>query len=168
MTDIQAVESFFSEANEASQQGYPYFKVETIGDFCRGYLVKKRTQKNDLKVNEEVYQRVYTIEVPEGESYKAYTKEGQVTVNGGELMDVYGRATVDSDGKSVSIIVGIDNVALGELVGFKYTEQRKPSKPGFNGAKIVTGYRSHTVREDILKKYTEGELTPAASAEAPF
>ncbi len=168
MTDIQSVDKFFSEANEASQQGHPYFKVETIGDFCRGYLVKKRTQKNDLKTDGEAYQRVYTIEVPEGESYKAFTKEGEITVKGGELMDIYGRATIDSDGKSVSIIIGIDNVPLGELVGFKYTEQRKPSKPGFNGAKIVTGYRSHVIREDILKKHIESEMTPVSSAEAPF
>lgn len=167
MTEIQPVADFFTEANEASAQGNPYFKAEVVGDFCRGYLIKKRTQKNDLKLDEEVYQRIYTIEVPEGESYKAHTKEGVVTVNGGELMDVYGRATVDSEGKRVAIIIGLDSAPLGGLIGFKFTEQRKPSKPGFNGAKIVTGYWSGVIREDIVKKNAEAEMTPISS-EAPF
>ena len=158
---------------EASSKGNPWFKVENVGDMCRGFLVKKGLKLDDMKTGKElseVWQRVYTISVPDGESYKAYDsgEKKLVDIKGGQLMAVYGRMPVDMDGRKVSIIANMEDAPLGQLVGFKFTEQRKPSEKGFNGAKIVTGYKFPEHRKDLVQEVISEGGVAADGSGLPF
>lgn len=160
------------DAHEASVKGNPYFHLDTLNERCRGYLVKKSLKKDDMKSatrGEDVWQRVYTILVPEGESYKAWSDEKSIDIKGGELMDVYGRMPVEMDGKTVNIIAGMEDAELGQLIGFKYVEQRKPTEKGHQGAKIVNGYKFPERRDDLVNKAMSAAATPAdGDKKVPF
>ncbi len=151
-------EDFFSEANVANPPASPYFKLKKIGDKCRGFLVSTSVRDNDMKPGTK--QTVYKIQVPKGEMYQAYLKgDEMVEVKEGETIDVYGRMPIERDGQTVSIAAGVDNAKIGQMIGFKFTEERKTEK-GFS-AKIMQGYKSEEIDETIagtaMSSETEGQ-----------
>jgi len=153
-------EDFFSSANVANIPSNPYFKLEKVGDKCRGWLVTTSLRDNDMKPGTK--QTVYTIQVPDGEMYPAYKGGERVEVQGGGLIDVYGRMPVEKNGQIVTIIAGLDNCKVGQMIGFKFTEERKGDK-GF-AAKILTGYKSEEFNDSILEKL----MKPESSEGQPF
>lgn len=147
----------FNEFEAINVKSYPYFNLKNVGDCCSGYLVRKseRVDQN----NAQRMQRVYTIVVPEGKTYKATksVKEGEVEIHGGELMDVYGRMPIDRDGKlPLRIVPGVEEAKLGTLVGFQFTETRKNKTA--NDSKILTGFVGKIVRKDLVEQYGDNTI----------
>lgn len=179
-------EGFWSEKNQVVTAGNPSAIFNTIGDKVRGYLVKKSFRLNDMKEDDglgDVYQRVYTIRVKEGEVEKAKTKDGVVDVKAGGLIDVYGKmlSKYPMEGKRVQIILGADDVAYGTMLGFLFTGELPPKKKGFKPTKVVKAYADpDDVSQESVKEAGWGGMkapvpstpdAPAAvtpSEDAPF
>ena len=148
----------------STQASYPYFNPKKIGDACRGYLVS--TQLRQDMHNEALQQRVYIIEVPEGETYEATTKvaDPAVKIKGGERMSVYGRFT--RDGSNIKVIDDFEEVELGRLVGVKYDKDRK-SKAG----KTYKNWNTFVFNEQLEGydgQQEESEVSEEKKADVPF
>lgn len=168
---MSSVQDFFSDENKASQKGNPYFAANTIGDFCRGYFVKSRDQINQMKENKaddrKIYNRVYTLVVPQGEEYKAMSGGEEVAVKGGELIDVYGKMQIEEEGKLVQVISGFRNLTPGVMVGVKYVEDRPATQKGFRPTKIVSGFIDvRDVNMDAVKAHTFGGMVNPETGDA--
>lgn len=163
-------QGFWDSKNEVSGSGNPAFSFKNVKDFVRGYLVKKSLRKNDLKApvdGEDVYQRVYTLAVKDGEEYECSTKNGAMKRKGGELIDVYGKMLIEAriDGKRVQIIKGGEDVELGTMVGFMFTEEIPPTKKGNHPTKIVKCYAdADDVNKDLVKSAAMSKMKDAEGA----
>lgn len=162
-------QDFFSEANEIVVTRNPYFKLENVGDSVRGILVRKSMVENQNEGKEGTFQRIYTLCVLEEDDGKWSAWKGgeKQVMKKGELIDVYGKMLIDEEetGKKVAITAGADDLQLGYLLGFKYTEQLAPTAKGRQGAKIQKAYADKSKRYmDIVEKYSPKveELDPAS------
>lgn len=167
---MSSVSDFFSDENKASQKGNPYFAAINIGDFARGYFVKSRDQVNSMKENKkddrEIFNRVYTVVVPQGEEYKALSGGEEVTVKGGELLDIYGKMLIEENGKLVQIIGGFANITPGVMIGVKYESNRPATQKGYKPTKIVAGFiNTRDVNMDAVKAHSmAGMVNPETGA----
>jgi hypothetical protein len=148
----------------STQASYPYFNPKKIGDACRGYLVA--TQVREDMHNDAMQQRVYILEVPEGETYNATTKvaDPAVKIKGGERMSVYGRFPMGDS--NIKVIDDFEGADLGRLVGVKYDKDRT-SKAG----KVYKNWNTFVFPEQ-LEGYDgqpeEGEVSEEKKADIPF
>ena len=152
--------SLFSDENKSVTKGNPYIKWGKVGDRVNGYLVRKSTRLNDLKEDDgqgDVYQRVYTLLVKEGQEFTAHTKEGEVVVKEGELLDVYGKMLSRDliEDKRMQIILGAEEVPLGRMIGFMFTGTKPPVKKGWSATQLVETFSDkNDERKDLLEKNT--------------
>ena len=170
----QAHDDFFSAGNQANASGNPYFATNKIGDACRGFLVRIGKRKNDMKQPKpgeeatDYMQRVYTIVVPEGESYEATSKGERVTVKGGELIDIYGKVPVlQPDGTKLAVILGFDGVQIGQMIGVKYTGDKPAKQKGFHPTKVVDGFIGREFSQEAVEKAGFGSMIPAKAVATP-
>lgn len=117
-----------------------FWQTKTVGDAIEGTLISKRIVDNQLSGKEQV---IYELKTADG-----------------SIWNVGGKPGIDNQ---------MRNVKLGQIVGFKFIEQRKPSKPGLNGAKVVQVYANPSiVDEEWLKQQEEeGAAVEAGEQEAP-
>jgi hypothetical protein len=108
----------------AAAVSYPYFNPKNIGDAVRGYIVGYQ-EREDMH-NNTLRQKVYILEVPEGETYEATKKAGEpvVKIKGGERLSVYGRFTQDNGVADLKVIDEFETLPLGQLVGVQYDRDR--------------------------------------------
>ena len=155
-------QDFFSEKNAAVTKRNPYFKLENIGDAVRGILVKRSVSENTQAGKEETYQRVYTLCVTKEDDGKwtAFAKGEPEKIKAGELIDVYGKMLIEKDGQKIAICNGVEpeEVELGYLTGFKYTEQLAPKQKGFSGVKVMRAFVDKNVQNLELVKEHGGEM----------
>lgn len=148
----------FSDENKSVTKGNPYFKWSKVGDRVNGYLIKKSVRLNDLKEDDglgDVFQRVYTLMVKDGDEFTAYTKEGEVIITGGQLIDVYGKMLSRDliEDKRMQIILGAEEVPLGRMIGFMFTGTKPPAKKGWSATQLVEAFSDKTdERKDLVSK----------------
>lgn len=160
-------DEFFTDKYAGLAKGNPYFNLKTVGDKCRGFLVRK-SEKADMN-KEGVMQRIYTLCVPEGEEYTATVKAGEpdVTLKGGDLIDVYGRMPIDEDGRTVKITKDADTAPLGVLVGFKFTKEVPSQSNAKYMAKFMEAFVDLTSkRPDLVLKHNGNMVS--SSDDLPF
>lgn len=163
--------SLFSDENKSVTKGNPYFKWGKVGDKVNGYLIRKSSRKNDLKEDDgqgDIYQRVYTLMVKDGDEFTAHTKEGEVIITGGELIDVYGKMLSRDlvEDKRMQIILGAEEVPLGRMIGFMFTGTKPPAKKGYSATQLVEAFSDKTdERKDLVSKNTWDAMgAPEAAA----
>ena len=91
-----------------------FFKFENVGDKVSGVLINKQRKEGQGAFPAQM---IYTLKKSEGEEVKvpiSETKMGTIEI--------------------------LDPVELGTMVGFKFSEQLKPSQPGYKGAKCIDVY----------------------------
>lgn len=167
---ITKSDDFFSDRFQSNQKGNPYFNLKKVGDKCRGFLVR-RSDRPDQN-NEGTVQRVYTIVIPDGEEYPATINatEGDTTLKGGDLMDVYGRLPRDQeDGSRLKVTPGAEEAMLGTLVGFKFTEERASKTNAKYKAKIMQAFVDQkSKRPDLVEKHGGFQMEAASGEGLPF
>lgn len=152
--------NLFSDENKSVTKGNPYIKWEKVGDKVNGYLVRKSSRQNDLREDDgqgEVFQRVYTLMVKDGDEFTAHTKEGPVIITGGQLIDVYGKMLSRDlvEGKRMQIILGAEEIPLGRMTGFKFTGTKPPAKKGYKPTQLIDAFSDKTDdRKDLVSKTT--------------
>ena len=95
--------------NEENKMKHDHFKTITIGDSLEGTFVKKRVIPNNNKVGEN--QNLYVIKQADG-----------------DFIDVYGKPGIDAQ---------MEEVTLGQIVGFKYSAETPAKVAGHNPTKVV-------------------------------
>jgi len=102
-----------------------WFKFEKIDDKVEGTLVGIKTINNQLSGGE---QRVY-----------------ELMLDNGEYWNVGGKPGIDGQ---------MQRVKLGQVVGFQFVSEKKPSKPGLSPTKIIQVFaNSKVVNEKWLSEY---------------
>jgi len=108
-----------------------FWKYPNIGDKVSGTFIRKSSQTNRINGQEQI---LYEIKTPEG-----------------KIVTIGGKRGIDMQ---------MQNVKLGQIVGFEYVEER-PSKEGLNPAKIVQVYANTTiVDEQWIKDNEEAQSGP--------
>ncbi len=134
--------------NEENKMKHPHFQTITIGDSLEGTYVKKRIIPNTNKPGE--MQNLYIIKKTDG-----------------EFMDVYGKPGIDAQ---------MEDVTLGQIVGFKYTAENPSANPKFNPTKVVDVFSNkETVdqvwvdaNKDLIEAEAISQSTPVpASVSTP-
>ena len=123
-------------------------KKSFIGRQYRGIYVKKEIVPDRL--NEKVpnaKQTLYTLA-----QAKMKDKDGKdwKDIEGG-ILKVAGRGS-----ENPKVFPGMEICRFGVEVGFKFVEERKPSKPGFNKAKIIRTFKDPTnkIHQDVLDEFS--------------
>lgn len=93
-----------------------WFAFKNIDDNIEGTFIGKRQVPNQLK---GALQWVY-----------------ELLLDNGEVWNVGGKSGID---------VQMRHIKLGQIIGFKFVEQRKPSKPGQQGTKIIQVFANPNV-----------------------
>jgi len=106
-------QNVFSEDNKRVPSSN-FFKFENVGDKVSGVLINKKRKEGSGAFPPQV---IYTLRDEEGEEINVGISE-----------------------KKTGIIEIMDEVSLGTIVGFKYSDQLKPSQPGYKGAKCIDVY----------------------------
>jgi len=137
--------NIFSDENKVKSN---WWQKKQIGDSIEGTLISKRTVLNQLR-NQD--QTVYELKV------SSLVQEGKPVAAIGEFWNVGGTFGIDQQ---------MRNVKLGQIIGFKFTEERKPSKPGLNPTKVVQVYANpKVVDEQWIKEQAEQMEVEANIAE---
>lgn len=104
-----------------------WFKFEKVGDRIEGTLIARREMMNQLR----------------GEMQMIY----EIMLENGEVWNVGSKKAID---------IQMRRVREGQIVGFEFVEERKPSKPGLNKIKVVQVYANPAVvNEKWLKEQEE-------------
>ena len=108
-----------------------WWEKKIVGDAIEGTFISRRIQLNQLSGKDQ-------------EIYEILTADG-------EVWNVGGNPGIDTQMK---------HVKLGQIVGFKYVEEKKPVKVGMNGAKIVQVYANkETVDKEWLNSQAKELIT---------
>jgi len=105
-----------------------WFKFETIGDRIQGTYIGKREMLNQLSGNN---QTVYELKTENG-----------------EIWNVGGKVGIDSQ---------MTHVKFGQIIEFRFIEERKSKKPGMNAARIIQVFaKKELVDKDWLLEQEAG------------
>jgi len=104
-----------------------WIKFEKVGDRFAGTLISVRTAKNSLN----------------GEDQQVY----ELLKKDGSIWNLGGKPGIDAQ---------MRNIKIGQIIGFYFAEERKPSKPGYNPTKIIKVLTKGEMNEEWLAENTGG------------
>jgi len=120
--------------NDDNKVSGNWWKQEKPGDEIEGTYVGKREVMNQLRGENQLI-------------YELKTKDG-------EFWNVGGKPAVDSQ---------MRHIKVGQIIGFKFIEERPSKKPGMNAAKIIQVFANPSVvDEEWLKQQEEQSLNAEA------
>lgn len=127
-------ESWDNEENEV-KSNWMKFNVP-LEDKIHGTLIAKRQMKSTMGDKAGTMVNVYEIKADEDSVYHALDKkkkliEEPIQIKAGEIYSVGGTATIDRQ---------MQNIAVGQIIGLKFIEEKESKTAGFNPAKIVKVY----------------------------
>ena len=127
--DIQ--DDVFSEENEVKIV-YKTIKFGRVGDYFKGTLINNtRTMQNNLSEKKEM-QTIFELKAKEGSLH--LITDRQVDPNATKI--VAGEDWSFITGKTV-MLKALEKAKIGQIIGLKFTEEKKAGKKGFNPAKII-------------------------------
>lgn len=110
-----------------------WWKTEKVGDKIQGTLIGKRQVANQLSGQD---QWIYELLIEEG-----------------EVWNVGGKAAID---------IQMRHVKLGQIVEFRFIEERPSKKPGMSATKIIAIYQDkNVVNEKWLQEQEQANLNTA-------
>lgn len=99
-----------------------FFKFKKLNDYIQGTLIDKYEQEDRMPNAKSGLQWIYEIKAV------ASKQDGVETEENDTIIKVGGKLALDSQ---------LKNVGLGQIIEIRFVEEKKPSKPGLNGAKIL-------------------------------
>jgi len=102
-----------------------WFKFEAVGDSVSGTFIGKRQVQNQLSGS---MQWIYELKTEDG-----------------EVWNVGGKAAVDTQ---------MRHVKLGQIIGFKFVEERASKKAGMNAAKIIQVFAN---KENVDQEWLDSD-----------
>jgi hypothetical protein len=148
---IQEKDNLFDEDNEIKIPFATWEDKETkkpfVGRQYRGIYVKKEIVPDRL--NEKVPNAKQTLYTLAQARMKDKDKDWK-DIEGG-ILKVPGRGS-----ENPKVFPGMEICRFGVEVGFKFVEERKPSKPGFYKAKIIRTFKDPTnkIHQDVLDEFS--------------
>ena len=142
-------DNFFNEEHEVQNN---WVKFSKIGDQIKGTLVDVRDVESRLPGQEGKKVKVYEIKAHEGEFHELDDKknivEPAIKVGEGEFWNVGGRMVIDNQ---------MRNIKRGQIVGFRFTDEKPAQKKGYNSFKIIKVYAGEMDEEFTALKKDEEE-----------
>lgn len=99
-----------------------FFKFKKPGDFIQGTLIDKYEQEDRMPNARTPMQWIYEIKAV------ASKQDGIEAEENDTIIKVGGKVGIDNQ---------LKNIGLGQIIEIRFVEEKKPSKPGLNGAKIL-------------------------------
>lgn len=103
-----------------------------IGDWVKGTLVSVREVDSRLPGKEGEKQNIYEI-LAAGGSFHAINEDKTVakeatTIEAGAYWNVGGKPAIDN---------AMRNIKVGQIIGFRFAEEKKSTTKGFNATKVI-------------------------------
>lgn len=109
----------------------PQIKLGKVGDWFRGVVVDNTRQMENKLSGKHEMQTVYEFKAIAGSFHDIVDKvveQNPTAVIPGEFYSFFAKGAVQAQ---------LKNAKIGQVIGFKFQEERPASQPGFNPTKIV-------------------------------
>ena len=136
-------DDIISDENEIK---IPYASWDKVGKSYKGVYVLREVVPNSLKVGEQ--QVNYTL----AEATERVDEKSEAKPVEGSILKVSGRGS-----RNPAVLPQLELCKLGQVVAIKYVEQRKPNKPGHDGAKIIRVYTKGEMKPEVLAEFNGEE-----------